>query len=127
MNPDKNTFSQQDLRGHSFAGQDLTHADFSESDLRTTPDTSSPTTADNILRTDFTNATLTSSRFVKVRANRALFVDTNLSGADLTRADFTQADFTGADLSDANLTGATIDRTNFALTNRTGTIGLEEV
>lgn len=133
--------SKTDLRGRTFAGQDLTGANFAKADLRTLPDPDSPTTADSLLRTDFTETMLSQASFAGARANRALFIDADLSDSDLTRADLTQANLTGAnltganltganlagaDLSGADLTGATVTNTNFSLSNRAGLVGLQE-
>jgi uncharacterized protein YjbI with pentapeptide repeats len=64
---------------------------------------------------DFRGANLS-----EVRATRALFIGSDLSGADFRLADLTEADLTGANLKGANLKRANLKRANLEGANLEG-------
>lgn len=66
-----------------------------------------------IEKSSFVKANLTDARMVAVRAYRADFSYSNLSGANLSRSDLRFANFTQADLSEANLEGTLLDEAVF--------------
>ncbi|PSB08355.1 pentapeptide repeat-containing protein [filamentous cyanobacterium CCP1] len=77
------SYSNAQLKGRNFAGQELQGAEFSNANLELT---------------NFTNADVRGAVF-----SASTMTQANLHGADLTYAMLDQADLTGADLSDAVL------------------------
>ena len=94
------SYSNAQLKGRNFAGQELQGSEFSNANLE---------------RTNFTEADVRGAVF-----SASTLTQANLHGADLTYAMLDQSDLTGADLSDAVLVEAILLQTNFSGTNITG-------
>lgn len=117
--------SGQNLAGLSFAGLDLSYANFSYSTLTNADFTGANLFQSNLsgVRADganFTGANLSSDYYVAggVNASFASFVGANFTGANLTHvyapySNFAGANFTGATLSQTNLGGADLTGANF--------------
>jgi uncharacterized protein YjbI with pentapeptide repeats len=96
----KANYSRIDLKGRSFAGQDLTGGVFVSAEMR---------------GIDFSGANLTNAMLTM-----GILLKTNLAGANLTGALADRATFDGADLTNAILTEATLTRSRFYGANITG-------
>jgi uncharacterized protein YjbI with pentapeptide repeats len=86
-------YSRIDLKGRSFAGQDLTGGVFVSAEMR---------------GVDFSGANLTNAMLTM-----GVLLKTNLAGANLTNALADRATFDEADLTNAILTEATLTRSRF--------------
>lgn len=94
------SFSNADLKGRDFAGQELQGSEFSNANLE---------------RTNFEFADVRGAVF-----SASVFTQSNLHGADLTNAMADQVNFTGSDLRDAVLVESILLRSNFTNTNIAG-------
>lgn len=74
------------------------------------------------LKTDFSGMDVSGANLSSSNFSQALFVKTNLAGADLTHSTFKFVDFSGA-----HFQGAQIGTTDFTGANLTGAIGFESV
>ena len=122
-----NNFTNMDLRGWSFKGQNLSGADFTGADLE------GATFIDAILvSTNFEGANLKNADFSCVNAWSANFNSTNCKdalflSANLTEASFEGADLDGASFAQANLTEANLQDTNIITAEFDNTVGIYPV
>lgn len=94
------SYSNAELRGQDFSGQELRSAEFSNANLNFT----------NFSNADARGAVFSASTMVRA----------NLHGANLSNALADQIDFTKADLTDVNFTEAILLRSTFAEVDITG-------
>lgn len=94
------SYSNAQLKGRDFAGQELQGSEFSNANLERT----------NFAQADARGAVFSASTLTQA----------NLHGADLTYAMLDQSNLTGADLSDAVLVETILLQSTFADTNITG-------
>ena len=116
-----NNFTNMDLRGWSFKGQNLSGANFSNADLEgacfiDAVLVSTNFEGANLKNADFSCANGWSANFNETNCKDALFLSANLTeasfeGADLDGASFAQANLTEASLEDANIITAEFDNT----------------
>ena len=117
----KEDFTNMDLRGWSFKGQNLSGANFKGADLEgacfiDTVLVSTNFEGANLKNADFSCANAWSANFNETNCKDALFLSANLTeasfeGADLDGASFAQANLTEANLQDTNIVTAEFDNT----------------
>ena len=123
----KEDFTNMDLRGWSFKGQNLSGANFSNADLE------GACFIDTVLvSTNFEGANLKNADFSCVNAWSANFNETNCKdtvflSANLTEASFEGADLDGVSFAQANLTDANLQDTNIVTTEFDNTVGVYPV
>jgi uncharacterized protein YjbI with pentapeptide repeats len=108
-------YSRIDLKGRSFAGQDLTGGVFVSAEMRGIDFsganlTNSMLTMGVLLKTNLAGANLTNAL-----ADRATFDEADLTNAILTEATLTRSRFYGAKITGADFTDALIDRAQVKL------------
>ena len=116
-----NNFTNMDLRGWNFKGQNLTEANFAGANLEgacfiDTVLVSANFEGANLKNTDFSCANAWSANFNETNCKDALFLSANLTeasfeGADLDSASFALANLTEANLQDTNIITAEFDNT----------------
>lgn len=116
-----NNFTNMDLRGWSFKGQNLSGADFTGADLEgacfiDAVLVNANFEGANLKNTDFSCANAWSANFNETNCQNALFLSANLTeasfeGANLDGASFAQANLTEANLQDTNIITAEFDNT----------------
>ena len=122
-----NNFTNMDLRGWNFKGQNLTEANFAGANLE------GACFIDAILvGVDFEGANLKNTDFSCANAWSANFNETNCQNtvflsANLTEASFEGADLDGASFAQANLTEANLQDTNIITAEFDNTIGIYPV
>ena len=120
----KEDFTNMDLRGWSFKGQNLSGANFSNADLE------GACFIDTVLvSTNFEGANLKNADFSCVNAWSANFNETNCKDTVFLSANLTEASFEGADLdcasfAQANLTEANLQDTNIIAAEFDNTVGV---
>ena len=120
----KEDFTNMDLRGWSFKGQNLSGANFSNADLE------GACFIDTVLvSTNFEGANLKNADFSCVNAWSANFNGTNCKDTVFLSANLTEASFEGADLdcasfAQANLTEANLQDTNIIAAEFDNTVGV---
>jgi pentapeptide repeat protein len=120
----KEDFTNMDLRGWSFKGQNLSGANFSNADLE------GACFIDTVLvSTNFEGANLKNADFSCVNAWSANFNETNCKdtvflSANLTEASFESADLDCASFAQANLTEANLQDTNIIAAEFDNTVGV---
>jgi uncharacterized protein YjbI with pentapeptide repeats len=108
-------YSRIDLKGRSFAGQDLTGGVFVSAEMRGIDFsganlTNAMLTMGVLLKTNLAGANLTNAL-----ADRATFDEADLTNAILTEATLTRSRFYGAKITGADFTDALIDRAQVKL------------
>ena len=123
----KEDFTNMDLRGWSFKGQNLSGANFSNADLEgacfiDTVLVSTNFEGANLKNTDFSCANAWGANFNETNCKDALFLSANL-----TEASFEGADLDGASFAQANLTDANLQDTNIIIAEFDNTVGIYPV
>ena len=112
----KEDFTNMDLRGWSFKGQNLSGANFSNADLEgacfiDTVLVSTNFEGANLKNADFSCVNAWSANFNETNCKDTVFLSANFEGADLDCASFAQANLTEANLQDTNIIAAEFDNT----------------